>query len=120
MVCSSCGFENLGTMRFCGMCGTPLPYAPLTTPGAQSTLSFTRVPVESEPLPQRSTPQSSANRSFVARDIRQREARMPSPVSATASTAVEEPLEAVEAVETPEIGAIEVEHSEVGTIEGSA
>ena len=106
-------------MRFCGMCGTPLPYAPLTTPGAQSTLSFTRVPVESGPLPQRSTPSSSSSRSAVAQDIRERGARMPSPVIATASTAVEEPLEAVEAVETPEIGAIEVEHSEVGTIEAA-
>jgi hypothetical protein len=33
-------------MRFCGMCGTPLPHRPLTAPGAQSTLNFTRVPVD--------------------------------------------------------------------------
>ncbi|MGO9303745.1 MAG: hypothetical protein ACLP3R_08570 [Candidatus Korobacteraceae bacterium] len=46
MVCSACGFENLSGMRFCGMCGTPLPHRPLTTPGAQSTLSLTRVPLE--------------------------------------------------------------------------
>ena len=46
MVCSACGFENLAGMRFCGMCGIPLPHRPLTTPGAQSTLSLTRVPVE--------------------------------------------------------------------------
>jgi len=46
LVCSACGFENLSGMRFCGMCGTPLPHRPLTTPGAQSTLSFTRVPLE--------------------------------------------------------------------------
>ena len=46
MVCSACGFENGSAMRFCGMCGTPLPHAPLTTPGAQSTLNLTRVPVE--------------------------------------------------------------------------
>lgn len=46
MVCSACGFENLAGMRFCGMCGTPLPHRPLTTPGAQSTLSLTRVPLE--------------------------------------------------------------------------
>ena len=46
MVCSSCGFENDGTMRFCGMCGTPLPYRPLTTPEAQSTLKYTRLPRE--------------------------------------------------------------------------
>jgi hypothetical protein len=47
VVCSACGFENQGEMRYCGMCGTPLPHRPLTTPGAQSTLNFTRVPLES-------------------------------------------------------------------------
>ncbi len=46
MVCSACGFENAGSMRFCGMCGTPLPHRPMTTPGAQSTLNMTRVPLE--------------------------------------------------------------------------
>jgi len=46
LVCSACGFENLAGMRFCGMCGTPMPHRPLTTPGAQSTLSLTRVPLE--------------------------------------------------------------------------
>lgn len=46
MVCSACGFENPGTMRFCGMCGMPLPHRPMTTPGAQSTLNMTRVPLE--------------------------------------------------------------------------
>jgi outer membrane biosynthesis protein TonB len=34
-------------MRYCVMCGMPLPHRPLTTPGAQSTLNFTRIPVES-------------------------------------------------------------------------
>jgi zinc-ribbon domain/Sel1 repeat len=47
VVCSACGFENEPSMRFCGMCGTPLPHRPLTTPGAQSTLNLTRMPVES-------------------------------------------------------------------------
>jgi len=51
LVCSACGFENLAGMRFCGMCGTPLPHRPLTTPGAQSTLSLTRVPQESGSSP---------------------------------------------------------------------
>ncbi len=46
MVCSACGYENQAGMHFCGMCGTPLPHRPLTTPGAQSTLSMTRVPVD--------------------------------------------------------------------------
>lgn len=46
MVCSACGFDNQAGMRFCGMCGTPLPHRPLTTPGAQSTLNLTRVPLE--------------------------------------------------------------------------
>ena len=101
------------------MCGTPLPHPPMTTPGAQSTLNFTRVPVESGPLPQRSTPSSSSSRSAVAQDIREREARMPSPVIATASTAVEEPIELAEAVDDPQIGAIEVEQPETGIIEAA-
>ena len=42
---------------------------------------------------------------------------MPSPVIATASTAVEEPIEPAEAVEAPQLGAIEVEQPETGTIE---
>jgi hypothetical protein len=46
VVCSACGYENQAGMRFCGMCGMPLPHRPLTTPGAQSTLNYTRVPVE--------------------------------------------------------------------------
>lgn len=44
MVCNACGHENQDGHPFCGMCGTPLPHPPLTTPGAQSTLDFTRVP----------------------------------------------------------------------------
>lgn len=46
MICSTCGYENEAGHRFCGMCGTPLPHRPLTAPGAQSTLSMTRVPME--------------------------------------------------------------------------
>lgn len=46
MVCSACAFENPAGMRFCGMCGMPLPQRPITAPGAQSTLNFTRVPVD--------------------------------------------------------------------------
>ena len=42
MVCSACGYENQAGNRFCGMCGIPLPYQPLPTPGAQSTASLTR------------------------------------------------------------------------------
>ncbi len=47
MVCSTCGYENPVGHRFCGMCGTPLPHPPLTTPGAQSTASLTRPLAES-------------------------------------------------------------------------
>ncbi len=47
MVCSACAFENQAGMRFCGMCGMPLPQRPITAPGAHSTLSFTRVPLDS-------------------------------------------------------------------------
>jgi zinc-ribbon domain len=42
VVCSTCGYENQVGNRFCGMCGTPLPHRPLTTPGAQSTANLTR------------------------------------------------------------------------------
>src|ERR1039457_3104455 len=47
VVCSTCGNENPVGNRFCGMCGTPLPHPPLTTPGAQSTASLTRPLAES-------------------------------------------------------------------------
>ena len=46
MLCSNCGHENPAMNRFCGMCGTPLPQKPITAPGAQSTLGFTRLPIE--------------------------------------------------------------------------
>ncbi|MDR3747176.1 MAG: zinc-ribbon domain-containing protein [Acidobacteriota bacterium] len=46
MLCSNCGFENPSGHRFCGMCGTPLPQPPITVPDAQSTVRFTRLPVE--------------------------------------------------------------------------
>ena len=46
MLCSNCGFETPAAHRFCGMCGTPLPQSPITAPGAQSTVGFTRLPVE--------------------------------------------------------------------------
>jgi Sel1 repeat-containing protein len=63
VVCSACGFENPSGMRFCGMCGMPLPHRPLTTPGAQSTLHLTRVPREGDAdSPGRSTaPGAAAN-----------------------------------------------------------
>jgi hypothetical protein len=46
VVCSACGFESPAGLRFCGMCGMPLPHRPITAPGAHSTLNFTRVPVD--------------------------------------------------------------------------
>src|SRR5208283_3808423 len=46
VVCSACGYENKSGLRFCGMCGTPLPHRPLTTPGAQNTWNLTRLPLE--------------------------------------------------------------------------
>jgi hypothetical protein len=46
LLCSNCGYENPREHRYCGMCGTPFPYRTLTVPGAQSTLSFTSLPVE--------------------------------------------------------------------------
>lgn len=46
MVCTGCGYENPSSHRYCGMCGTPLPHAPLTAPGAHSTLTFTRTPLD--------------------------------------------------------------------------
>lgn len=46
MHCSNCRFENPSGHRFCGMCGTPLPQRPLTVPDAESTVGFTRAPVE--------------------------------------------------------------------------
>lgn len=47
MFCGNCGQEIPAGNRFCGMCGTPMPQRPITPPGAQSTLRFTRLPTES-------------------------------------------------------------------------
>ena len=56
MVCSACGYENQAGNRYCGMCGIPLPHRPLTTAGAQSTASLTRLLAENAgPLEPRSS-----------------------------------------------------------------
>src|SRR5580704_7313816 len=60
VVCSACAYENAPGMRFCGMCGMPLPQRPLTAPGAHSTLNFTRVPVDSRSTHERSISQTGA------------------------------------------------------------
>jgi hypothetical protein len=65
VVCSACGYENQSGMHFCGMCGTPLPHRPLTTPGAQSTLSMTRVPLDGGSLLQDHTLANSSSRAGV-------------------------------------------------------
>jgi hypothetical protein len=84
LVCSACGFENLAGMRFCGMCGTPLPHRPLTTPGAQSTISLTRVPLEGGvSSPGRST-SSTGSRTAVSPE-------MPGTDGGTAATEVTAP-----------------------------
>ena len=46
MVCSACGQERPDGDRFCGICGTPLPHRPLSTPGAQSTVHLSRGPLD--------------------------------------------------------------------------
>ncbi len=51
MFCSSCGYDNPREHRYCGMCGTPFPHRSLTVPEAQSTLTFTSVPIEIAPSP---------------------------------------------------------------------
>ncbi|MGO9516161.1 MAG: hypothetical protein ACLPND_03870 [Candidatus Korobacteraceae bacterium] len=42
MVCSACGQERPEGDRYCGLCGTPLPHRPMSTPGAQSTFHLSR------------------------------------------------------------------------------
>src|SRR3974377_2332895 len=54
VVCSSCGQERPAGDRFCGMCGTPLPHRPMSTPGAQSTIDLSHGPLENAPLDGRS------------------------------------------------------------------
>lgn len=111
MVCSSCGFENPGSMRFCGMCGTPLPHRPLTAPGAHSTLNFTRVPIEvGAGFGGRSTTTSS--RLAVVPEIAGDE--VPA-LTMTASTAVEEPVE-----ELSSTTVAPTEEESVGTVEPPA
>jgi len=91
-------------MRFCGMCGTPLPFRPMTAPGAQSTLNFTRVPVEaSAPSRERSATISTARNAGTAETMG-RNGGSTLPPQAPAPAAVEELVEPVE-------------HAEMGTIE---
>ena len=88
MVCSACGFENPTPMRFCGMCGMPLPHRPMTAPGAQSTLNLTRVPVETQPTGRERNPGSEKSARVAldspAADLRSSE-REYKPGSSTAS-----------------------------------
>jgi zinc-ribbon domain/Sel1 repeat len=46
VICSACGHDIPAGYHFCGMCGTPLPHRPLETPGAHSTMSLARGPLE--------------------------------------------------------------------------
>ena len=59
MVCSACGHESPSGNRFCGMCGTPLPHLPLSTPGAQGTIDLTRVPREGPVSDQRESAEAA-------------------------------------------------------------
>jgi len=78
VLCSNCGHDNPAMNRFCGMCGTPLPQKPITTPGAQSTLSFSHQPLES---PQRSSPGSPVATQLPAADASPRRKTRPSAAS---------------------------------------
>ena len=53
MDCSVCGYESPGGNRFCGMCGTPLPHPPLSTPGGRGTVDLSRGPIENSRLVER-------------------------------------------------------------------
>ena len=85
MVCSACGFESQTGMRFCGMCGTPLPHRPLTADGAQSTLSLTRVPVESSRAAAHEQNASSSRTGILLESPGVGETRMPDVGEASAS-----------------------------------
>ena len=99
MVCSSCGFENQKDLRFCGMCGTPLPYRPLIAPGAQSTLNFTRVPVETGSLARERGTASVLSRAAV----------LPAEATPVNGGGVSSPRVAASAVEEPiEVTAAEI------------
>ena len=64
MVCSVCGHESQGGNRFCGMCGTPLPHPPLSTPGGRGTVDLSRGPIENS-LPVERESAAEAERSGV-------------------------------------------------------
>jgi len=84
-------------MRFCGMCGMPLPHRPLTAPGAQSTLNFTRVPVESHTARQEPAAASTASSTVVVTDAIADEDNAPA--------RIEEPNVTAPAAETVELPA---------------
>jgi hypothetical protein len=79
--------------RFCGMCGTPLLQKPITAPGAQSTLSFTRLPLD-VPQPSASTPVAEAKAANVEapRKRTKASARPSTPASVTAGSSVAAPV----------------------------
>ncbi len=91
-------------MRFCGMCGTPLPHPPMTAPGATSTLNFTRVPVEASAPPRERSATTSTGRNAGTADTMGRNGGSTLAPQAAAPAAVEEPVEPVE-------------HAEIGTAE---
>lgn len=106
LVCSSCGFENQTGMRFCGMCGTPLPHKPLTAPGAQSTLNFTRVPFEVHaPQQEQSATTSSSSSSSTGAVVAES--------STTTATTVSTPLEEPSPAASPELNEVPASTAEV-------
>jgi hypothetical protein len=95
VVCSACAFENQAGMRFCGMCGMPLPQRPITAPGAHSTLNFTRVPVDSRAVRERSASQSGGVLLGVPSDTANgggRSSTVEPPVASASPTTVPEPV----------------------------
>ena len=97
MVCSACGHESPSGNRFCGMCGTPLPHPPLSTPGAQGTVDLTRVPREGPLSDQRESTEAAEAHGL---------GETPEPLEASVvldelATTSEEPSPRVEVLEFP-------------------
>lgn len=88
MVCSACAFENQAGMRFCGMCGMPLPQRPITAPGAHSTLRFTRVPLDSQAIRSATSQERGAALLETPADASRPNSGAPNPAPASADSAL--------------------------------
>ena len=81
------------------MCGTPMPHRPITAPGAQSTLTFTRIPVDSRDTGEHGM--ASQQRAFSLESARNAEIQQTRSQSSVAVAGAQEPETSAATPERP-------------------